>query len=76
MFGFVLGALTGAVAVGYWGGRIREFAESNMIGARKSAADVLRSLAEMAERVPDRTTEQFGSAGRPGKGTIDPTSLG
>jgi hypothetical protein len=74
MFGFVLGALTGGLAIWYWGDQIREFATSNMSGARKRAADALSSLTETAERVPERTREQFGSAVPPRTGTVNPTS--
>jgi hypothetical protein len=68
MFGFILGALVGAVSAWYWGDRIREFADSNMSGARKSAAGALRSLAEKTERMPGRTTERVGSATPPAQG--------
>jgi hypothetical protein len=62
MFGFVLGALTGGLAMWYWGDRIREFAEDNMIGARRSTADALRQLADATGNVPDRTTQPIRSA--------------
>jgi hypothetical protein len=73
MLGFVLGALTGGLSIWYWGDQIREFAKSKMSGARKSAADALSSLTETAERVPEWTKEQAGSAVPPRTGTVNPT---
>jgi hypothetical protein len=45
-----------------------------MSGARKSAANALSSLTETAERVPEWTREQVGSAVPPRTGTVNPTS--
>jgi hypothetical protein len=61
MFGFVLGALTGGLAVWYGLERIRESTGSARTGRRTSVADVLRSLADAAERRAERTPRRAGS---------------
>jgi hypothetical protein len=57
MFRFVLGALVGGLAVWYWGEEIREYAENRTLGARKSAANMVRSVSKKAEDVLDQGTE-------------------
>ena len=71
MLGFVLGALTGGLAMWNWGNRTWEFAADNMSGVRKRAADALRQLADATESVPKRTKKPIHAADA-GMSTIDP----
>jgi hypothetical protein len=61
MFGFVLGALTGGMAMWYGLGRIREFTGNDRMGRGTSVADVLRSLADAAERRSGRMQQRASS---------------
>jgi hypothetical protein len=61
MFRFVLGALTGGVAAWYGLERIRELTRNDRTGRRPSVADVLRSLADAAERRSGRAQQRAGS---------------
>jgi len=72
MLGFLLGVLTGGLAIWYWGDQIREFGKRTMSGAGDSAANALSSLTETAETVPP--SDQFGSAVPPRTGTANRTS--
>ena len=72
MFGFIFGAVTGGLIMWYCGNRTWEFAADNVIGARKSVADRLRSLADTTEGAPDRAKEQVRS-GRSATSTTDPS---
>jgi hypothetical protein len=66
MFGFVFGALTGGLAIWYGRNRLRELTGNDMMGRRTSVADVLRSLADAAERRSVRAQRRAGS--------VDPSS--
>ena len=57
MFRFVLGALVGGLAVWYWDEEIRAYAENRTLGARKRAANTIRSVTEKAEDVLRQGTE-------------------
>jgi hypothetical protein len=72
MFGFVVGAIAGGLAVWYWGDQIREFGESRTRGVRKGAADTLKSVEKTAEGVLDRTKEQVSSVLQAGQDVINP----
>jgi hypothetical protein len=72
MFGFIVGAIAGGLAVWYWGDQIREFADSRTQGVRKGAADTLRSVEKTAEGVLDRTKEQVSSVLQAGQDAINP----
>jgi hypothetical protein len=72
MFGFIVGAIAGGLAVWYWGNQIREFAESRTQGVRRGAADTLRSVEKTAEGVLDRTKEQVSSVLQAGQDAINP----
>jgi hypothetical protein len=72
MFGFIVGAIAGGLAVWYWGGEIREFAASRTQGVRRGAADTLKSVEKTAEGVLDRTKEQVSSVLQAGQDAINP----
>jgi hypothetical protein len=72
MFGFIVGAIAGGLAVWYWGDQIREIAESRTQGVRRGAADTLRSVEKTAEGVLDRTKEQVSSVLQAGQDVINP----
>jgi hypothetical protein len=72
MFGFIVGAIAGGLAVWYWGEQIREFAENRTQGVRRGAADTLRSVEKTAEGVLDRTKEQVSSVLQAGQDAINP----
>jgi hypothetical protein len=61
MFGFVLGAITGGLAIWYGRDRLREMTANDRMGHRTSVADVLRFLADAAERRSGRARQRAGS---------------
>jgi hypothetical protein len=61
MFGFVLGAITGGLAIWYGRDRLREMAGNVRMGRHTSVADVLRSLADAAERRSGRARQRAAS---------------
>jgi hypothetical protein len=72
MFGFVVGAIAGGLAMWYWGDQIRELAENRTRTVRKGAADTLKSVEKTAEGVLDRTKEQVSSVLQAGQDVINP----
>jgi hypothetical protein len=73
MFGFIVGAIAGGLAVWYWGDRIREIAESRTQGVRRGAADTLKSVEKTAEGVLDRTADTLRSVEKTAEGVLDRT---
>ena len=54
---FVLGAITGAVVVWWWGKDITGYVREQTRGVRTKAADGIRAVEEGTERVLDRAEE-------------------
>ena len=72
MMRFLLGALTGAFAMWYWGDDIREYLESRTRDVRGRAVDTLQSVETKAGEVLDRTKEQVSSTLQAGQDAIRP----
>jgi hypothetical protein len=52
---FVLGTITGAVALWFWGRNIEDYVGDMTRGVRAKAAEGMRALAETTAHVPDRS---------------------
>ena len=72
MMRFLLGALTGALAMWYWGDDIREYLESRTRDVRGRAVDTLQSVETKAGEVLDRAKEQVTSTLQAGQDAIRP----
>jgi len=84
---FILGAITGAVVVWFWGKEITGYVREQTRGVRTQAAEGLRAVEEGTGKVLDRggealrraegilqdTKEQVGDALRSGQDAIRPT---
>jgi hypothetical protein len=84
---FILGAITGAVVVWFWGKEIKGYVREQTRGVRTQAAEGLRAVEEGTGKVLDRggealrraegilqdTKEQVGDALRSGQDAIRPT---
>lgn len=51
---FILGTITGAVVVGFWGRQIADFVTGSTRGVRAKAAEGIRSVEEKTDEVLDR----------------------
>jgi gas vesicle protein len=83
---FVLGTITGAVVVGFWGRRIEDYLGEKTRGVRTKAAEGIRAVEERTGKVLDRggdalrradeflqdTKEHVGEAFRAAQDTIRP----
>ena len=72
MVRFILGAVTGGIAVWYWGDQLRELAANRTNRIRKGAADTLQAVESKAENVLDLAKEQVSSVLQAGQDAIRP----
>jgi hypothetical protein len=72
MVRFILGAVTGGVAVWYWGDQLRELAANKTKRVRKGAADTLQAVESKAEDVLDLAKEHVSSVLQAGQDAIRP----
>jgi hypothetical protein len=60
--GFILGAITGAVVVWFWGKEIEDYLQGKTRGVRTKAAEGLRAVEEGTGKVLDRGGEALRRA--------------
>jgi hypothetical protein len=58
---------------GNWGEEMREYAGSRTVGARKTAAKMIRTFGKRAEDALDRTKDQVDAVAQSGQGMMHPT---
>jgi len=73
MVQFILGAVTGGLAVWFWRDEILEFARSKTHGVRAGAVDTLQTVEKQTEKVLDRTKGQITAALQAGQRTLSST---
>jgi hypothetical protein len=59
--------------VWYWGEEMREYAGSRTVGARKTAAKMIRTFGKRAEDALDRTKDQVDAVAQSGHDMMHPT---
>ena len=74
MFGFLVGALTGGIAVYYWRDRIRDYMAGRGPDLRNRAADRLGAFGDRATGAMDRARSRIDSAVRTGQERLRRTS--